>query len=236
MTFSNFKKAYVWQYPVRIFHWLNAICIVVLCITGFIIADPPAIMSNKGAYEQFWFGWIRMIHFIAAYLFILAMILRVYWALSKSVNQFASWRAFIPFLSRKGWIKIWYTVKREMLLQTPKKTDVDTEVVGHNPIAIMSYVLMFFLALVMIATGFALYEPNASWFLPKMFKWVVPLLGNDYNVRLIHHLTMWVFILFSIVHIYLVFFTDWQEGRGEASAMLSGFKFVPEDRIKENNA
>ena len=233
MKFHDFKKVYVWQYPVRIFHWVNALCIVVLCVTGFIIADPPAIMSGKAAAEQFWFGWVRMIHFIAAYLFIIVMILRVYWAFSSTTNKYASWRAFIPFFSRKGWAGIWHTVKYEVLLQRPKKSEANSEIVGHNAIAVTSYVVMFFVALVMIITGFALYTPNASWFLPKMFSWVPTWVGGDYNVRLIHHLCMWAFILFSIVHIYLVFFTDWVGGFGEASAMLSGFKFVPKEQISE---
>ena len=58
-------------------------------------------------------------------------------------------------------------------------------------------------------------------------------LGGDINIRVIHHLTMWAFILFSIIHIYLVFFHDWLEGRGETSAMVSGYKFVRTERTKK---
>lgn len=236
MEFHNFKKIYVWQYPVRIFHWLNAACIVVLCVTGFIIADPPAIMSGKGAYEQFWFGWVRMIHFIAAYLFIIAMLVRVYWAFSKSTNKYSSWRAFIPFFSRKGWRNIWKTIKGEILLQSHKKGEKEIKNIGHNAVAVISYVVMLVVAVIMIITGFALYAPNASWFLPKLFRWVPQLVGSDYNVRLIHHLCMWAFILFAVIHIYLVFFVDWLDGVGEASAMLSGFKFVSEEQLKTEEA
>ena len=40
------REVYVWQLPVRIFHWVNAFVITVLCITGYIIGDPPAIMHG----------------------------------------------------------------------------------------------------------------------------------------------------------------------------------------------
>jgi Ni/Fe-hydrogenase 1 B-type cytochrome subunit len=105
--------------------------------------------------------------------------------------------------------------------------------VGHNDIAGISYLVMFIMALVMIFTGFGLYADNATWFLPKMFAWVPEFLGGDTNTRVLHHLTMWVFILFSLVHVYLVFFHDWLEGRGESSAMISGYKFVRAERAKD---
>ena len=53
-----------------------------------------------------------------------------------------------------------------------------------------------------------------------------PLFGGDFIVRTIHHIAMWVFIFFSLVHVYLVFYHDWLEGRGEVSSMFGGYKFV----------
>ena len=44
---KRLREVYVWELPVRIYHWVNALCIVILCVTGFIIADPPAIMSVR---------------------------------------------------------------------------------------------------------------------------------------------------------------------------------------------
>ena len=67
--------------------------------------------------------------------------------------------------------------------------------------------------------------------------WVVALLGwpstwfgNEMFVRFLHHVLMWVIILFSMIHIYLVFFHDYVEGRGETSSIISGWKFI-EERI-----
>ncbi|NDK18681.1 MAG: Ni/Fe-hydrogenase, b-type cytochrome subunit, partial [Zetaproteobacteria bacterium] len=85
-----------------------------------------------------------------------------------------------------------------------------------------------------IATGFGLYADSSSFWLPKLFNWVVPLLGGDFMTRTVHHITTWVFIFFALVHIYLVFYHDWLEGRGEVSSMFGGYKFVNNKRIKNN--
>ena len=66
---KRLREVYVWELPVRIYHWLNALCIVILCITGFIIADPPAIMTETEANFSYWFGMVRFIHFVAAFVF-----------------------------------------------------------------------------------------------------------------------------------------------------------------------
>ena len=49
---KRLREVYVWELPVRIYHWVNALCIVILCITGFIIADPPAMPLEISATED----------------------------------------------------------------------------------------------------------------------------------------------------------------------------------------
>jgi Ni/Fe-hydrogenase 1 B-type cytochrome subunit len=45
---------------------------------------------------------------------------------------------------------------------------------------------------------------------------------------------MWFFILFAVVHVYLVFYHDYVEGRGEISSMGGGWKFIEEDVFEKN--
>ena len=45
------REVYVWQLPVRIFHWVNATCIFFLIVTGLLIAFPPAIAQADGAQQ-----------------------------------------------------------------------------------------------------------------------------------------------------------------------------------------
>jgi Ni/Fe-hydrogenase 1 B-type cytochrome subunit len=53
--------------------------------------------------------------------------------------------------------------------------------------------------------------------------------GGDFYLREVHHVTMWFFILFTVIHVYLVFYHDYVEGRGEISSMGGGWKFVEEE-------
>ncbi|WP_188653171.1 Ni/Fe-hydrogenase, b-type cytochrome subunit [Yeosuana aromativorans] len=225
----NFKRVYVWEIPVRIFHWINVLALIILVLSGFLIANPPAILSSSEATNLHSFGIVRFLHFTAAYIFFFIMILRVYWAFVG--NRFASWRAFWPF-TKKNWNNFWHVMKIDIMLMNDKEEDVTKISIGHNSVATLSYIVMFVLALVQVCTGFALYADMSSWWLPKLFSWVTPLLGGDFMVRNIHHTAMWLFIFFAMVHIYLVFYHDWLEGRGEVSSMFGGYKFVSEERIK----
>jgi len=224
-----YRRVYVWEVPVRVFHWLNALAITVLIVTGFIIADPPALMSKREAYETFMMGTVRFIHFAAAYVFVTVMALRIYWAFVG--NRYAHWRAFVPF-SKKALHNIKHVVKHDILLLNEKEEDLSNVSIGHNYMATTIYAVLFVMALVMVFTGFGLLSDNASWWLPKMFGWVPEFLGGDFITRQIHHLTMWVFILFIFVHIYLAVYHDVVEARGEISSMISGFKFVRTERFK----
>lgn len=228
MPSINYKRVYVWELPVRIFHWINVLCITVLAITGFIIADPPALLSNREASETYLFGTVRFIHFAAAYIFFFNMILRVYWAFVG--NRFSSWKAYLPF-SKKMRKNIFHVLKVDIMLRNEKIHDVRNISVGHNAVAALSYMALFLVALVQVFTGFGLYSGTSEWWLPQLFAWVVPLFGGDFMVRTIHHIATWVFIFFTLVHVYLVFYHDWLEGRGEVSSMFGGYKFVREERI-----
>ncbi len=70
-----------------------------------------------------------------------------------------------------------------------------------------------------------------DWWLPDLFAWVPGWLGGDFAVRNIHNAAMWFFIVFTIVHIYLVLFHDYVEGRGEVSSMTGGWKFIEEEEF-----
>lgn len=233
METRNFKRVLVWELPVRIFHWLNALSLVVLIVTGFMIANPPALLSSSEATHLHTLGIVRAIHFIAAYVFFFVMILRLYWAFVG--NRFASWKAFWPF-SKKNWMNFMHVMKVDVVLLNEKKEDVKNISIGHNYVAAFSYIVMFVLAIIMVFTGFGLYADMSSWWLPKLFSWVPAFFGGDILTRQIHHVTMWFFILFMIIHVYLVFYHDWLEGRGEVSSMFGGYKFVCEERIKKAEA
>jgi len=64
-----------------------------------------------------------------------------------------------------------------MLLMNDKKPELKNISIGHNSVAAFSYLILFIIALISVFTGFALYADTSTWFLPKMFSWVTPMLG-----------------------------------------------------------
>ena len=40
---ARFERVYVWEFPVRLYHWVNAVCVFALIVTGFIIGQPTTI-------------------------------------------------------------------------------------------------------------------------------------------------------------------------------------------------
>ncbi len=226
----NYKRVYVWSLVVRFFHWTTAFSTIILIITGFIIADPPAITQNLEATNSYWFGYIRAIHLITAFILVAVVIFRIYWAFVG--NRFASWRIFIPF-TKKGMANIWHVMKVDILLMPDKEHDLSNISIGHNYLAAFSYFLMTLLFILQFSTGFALMSPTSDFWFTNMFAWIIPFFGGDILVRYIHHLSTWFFMTFVVIHVYLVLYHDYVEGRGEASSMISGYKFVRSERFRK---
>ncbi|HVW22125.1 MAG TPA: Ni/Fe-hydrogenase, b-type cytochrome subunit [Opitutaceae bacterium] len=214
----TYVRVYVWELPVRIFHWLNALCIAVLCVTGYLIAHPPALVTSREAGDLYTFGVIRFIHFAAAYVFVGVLLLRLYWAFAG--NRFARWNNFLP-LTRRQLQETLDVAKIEVL----QVSDRPLEPLGHNAVAYFSYTAMFLLALFQIVSGFALYAgASGSWF-PRLFAWVTPLFGSEYRLRTFHSAAMWLFVAFILMHVYLSCYEDYVDGRGAISSMIGGWKF-----------
>jgi Ni/Fe-hydrogenase 1 B-type cytochrome subunit len=232
-TTFNYKRVYVWEKPVRFFHWLTAFSTTILIITGFIIANPPAINTNVEATNSFWFGYVRAIHFITAYILIANVMFRIYWSFVG--NQFANWRNFIPY-TKKGIKNILHVLKVDIFLMRDKEHKLYNISIGHNYLAAFSYFIMTLFFVLQIMTGLSLIADTSSWWLPHMFKWVSTMFGGDITTRYIHHILTWLFMAFIVIHVYLVLFHDYVEARGEASAMISGFKFIRAERLNEDEA
>jgi Ni/Fe-hydrogenase 1 B-type cytochrome subunit len=219
MKQSEVRRVYVWEWPVRLYHWVNALCVVVLCATGYLIGAPLAIHSYQEASFGYWFGTVRFIHFVAAFVFFFNFVVRIYWGFVG--NTWARWQEFLPF--RKDQRKEAVEVLKVDIFQA-KASDLLS--IGHNPIAGFTYFLTFLAFLFQCVTGFGLYAAMSHARLPRLFVWIVPLMGGDFAVRQWHHIAMWFFIVFAMIHVYLVFYHDYVEGRGVISSMAGGWKFV----------
>jgi Ni/Fe-hydrogenase 1 B-type cytochrome subunit len=205
---------------------VNATCILVLVVTGYIIGNPPAIQHGTEAYANYWFGINRFIHFVFSYLFFFNFVLRLYWAFVG--NKYSKWWNFVPYTKRQ-WKEIGEVLKVDILQL--KTWSFESE--GHNALASFTYFIMFLAFLLQCLTGFGMYAAmSTSWF-PQLFAWFIPMVGGDMAARHIHHILMWIFVVFAMIHIYLVFYHDYVERTGVASSMISGWKFVTGEKHED---
>ncbi len=221
----TFHRVYVWEFPVRLYHWVNAICVLVLIVTGYIIGNPTRIAYADEAYQQYWFGTVRFAHFVTGFVFFFNFLARIYWGFVG--NRYSRWTNFIPH--RASQFREVFETLRIDIFQTK---GVGELAVGHNALAGFVYFLSFLVFLFQAFTGFALYSSMSSSRIAHLFNWVIPLMGGDFAVRQWHHAMMWFFIIFTLIHVYLVFYHDYVEGRGTTSSMVGGWKFEREDWLR----
>ena len=219
-------SVYVYETPVRIWHWVNAACIMVLCVTGWFIGRPPPSMQIAEAYDQFVFGYIRFAHFAAAMILTVGFFGRIYWAFMG--NHHARQLFYVPVFSRRFWSELLFELRWYFFLEKePKKY------VGHNPLAQLAMFLFMTVGLsFMIVTGFALYAEGAgrdSVFY-MLFGWAQDLVQNTQRLHTLHRIGMWWIVIFVIVHIYVAVREDIMSRQSMVSTMISGHRTFKDDR------
>jgi Ni/Fe-hydrogenase 1 B-type cytochrome subunit len=216
---AEYYQVYVWELPLRFFHWINALSIFVLGVTGLLIAHPIGLSRSAEAYSQYYFGWIQFVHFLFAFIFLINFLGRLYWGFVG--NHFASWSNYFP-TSRKKWKEVFQVICLDILMicKLPIRS------IGINALAGIIYLFMYLAIVFQIFTGFALYSVLCDDWFPQLFRWVIPLMGGIQIVRQWHHVFTWVFVAFTMAHIYLSWYHDYMEGRGTISSMIGGWKFI----------
>jgi Ni/Fe-hydrogenase 1 B-type cytochrome subunit len=221
---AEIVRVYVWEVPVRVTHWLIATSIVVLSATGLYIGHPFIIVSGP-ANQHFLMGWMRTIHGYTGYVFIAAVVARLIWMFTG--NRYSHWDKFIPIRQprRRG---LWPTLKFYMFAQRKPPGFV-----GHNPLAGLTYTLVFALYFVAIATGLALRTANADvGSAVRGFAFLVPLLGGLQTARYTHHIVMWLLLGFAVHHVYSSVLMSTIEANATVESIFSGFKFVPREDLE----
>ena len=217
---------YVYEAPMRIWHWTNALSIVVLCITGWFIASPPPTMPGEAS-DNFLMGYIRFAHFAAAYIFLVGFIFRVYWAF---IGNKHSRQIFLPpFNSKAWWSGVWHETKwYSFLVREPRKYT------GHNPLATLTmHIMLLWGSIFMMMTGLALYGEGTgagTWPHTLFTSWVIPLFGQSQNVHSWHHLGMWYIVCFIIIHVYVAIREDIMSRQSLISTMVSGWRMFKDNR------
>ena len=216
---QSIRSVYVYELPVRLWHLVNALAIVVLAGTGWLIASPLHSPGGEAS-DHYLMGYLRFTHFAAGYVLAVGLLGRVYWAFVG--NWYARELFWVPLFQWAYWQDVWAMLKWYGFASARPG-----QYIGHNPLARMAMFFLFLLPLVfMLLTGFALYAEGqqvGSWF-EGIFGWVIPLFGSSQDVHTAHHLGMWMVFCFVIVHVYAAVREEILGRSSMVSTMVSGHR------------
>jgi len=222
---TELVRAYVWELPVRIAHWLIFFAFVSLASTGLFIHRPFLLPSGQA---PFLMATVRFTHVVSGFVLIGAFAFRVYWFFKG--NFWARWSAYIP-IHREQWRGMGSMIEFYSFLRFEPGHRV-----GHNPLAALTYFIIYLLFLVEILTGLALYSRVVgNPVLTQFIGWLPQLIDPQY-LREIHYFLMFVFFSFVIFHVYLSVLVSIEEENGLLDSIFSGWKFVPAGELRHEVA
>lgn len=224
---GEYEWVYLWERPIRFMHWVSALCIVGLALTGLYIGRP-IFMTSGEASSHFLMGWVRFTHFTLAAVLVMTAIVRFYWLFMG--NRFERWSALFPVRSR-DWRNMWRMIRFYLLIDVKR----GPKYLGHNPLQQTFYTITYGFAFLLAVTGFAMYgQSNPGGLIYTLFNWVHALTGGSQVTRFIHHASTWYFGIFVPIHVYLAIRSDHWERTGTVSSIISGGRFVPVEEVFED--
>lgn len=211
----------VWDRPVRVIHWVLFAAVIVLSVTGFYIGSPY--IKQGGSSTGYLMGYMRYVHAVAAWVFTLCVVSRIAWAFLG--NRWARWDQFIPVnRNRRHWGR--ETFKYYIFMR-----DEPPPAVGHNPLAGLTYVVVYLMFLFQIVSGLALQSlADPGGWKAVLGGWLFDVMSLQ-QVRLLHHLVMWTTMGFVIHHVFSAILVDMEERSGLVSSIITGYKRLPRERL-----
>lgn len=186
---------------IRRFHWINMVSITLLILTGYYIHAPLSLRLFDSM------DTARMIHFTMAYVLCFGLLGRIYYAIVAKDTKNILFNGIPDIKNLPSMMKYYLFM-----------TDSHPDYGKYNPGQKMMYTGWFFMALVMIVTGFILYNPD-------LFASAGGALGGLLTVRLIHYIFTWLWVLTILLHVYL----DLSEGVPVLMSMITGK--IPEEPL-----
>lgn len=214
-------RIYAWEFPVRLTHWINFLAILTLSFTGYYIGDPFILAVSS---KQYIMGWIRFIHFVAAYAFLMSFILRLYWSFVG--NRYANFLQWLPYTPERMKDLI-HDIKCYLFLDTKSTCNV-----GHTSLGAFTYLILHIIFLFQIFSGFAMYSVNHTGTLWMVLGgWLLNSMELQ-TVRLYHHVFMYIILAFAMIHVYISWISDLKDKNGLISSIFTGFKYMTEKDLK----
>ena len=230
----------------RIIHWVNVLGMIAAIITGLYIADPYyQTFIAETAVDKYVMAWNRWVHFMFAIVFDVTSIIIVYLTFFSRVDK--AYKKIIP--NKANLVEFGEVVLNLITLNRRKEFSSE-----HNDSFNVTYFFIFhFLMIWMLLTGLQMYVHGLGsgessigawwpWMLHIVTDWTVIAAGwmvgggpttSIMDVRISHHITMWLLITWVVFHIYYQFWRTifWKEG--DISIIVGGSKYVKIEDTKE---
>lgn len=232
MAYNKIKRMTAFM---RLNHWVVAICMVAAVITGLYIAHPyyQSMISQDSAHT-FVMAWNRWIHFMAAIIFDVSSIVIAYLYFFSRFEK--PYKKLIP--NGKNIKEFTEVVVNLVTLNRVKRFDSS----HSDSFNVVFFTIFHLLLLWMLLTGLQLYVHGLAsgqssigawwpWMLHLATDWTVWATGGTYmDVRIAHHMSMYVIIVWVMFHIYYQVWRSifWQEG--DINIAFGGTKFVKEEK------
>jgi len=208
----TYEKQKCWSILLRLYHWAFALSIIFLVVTGFYINSPWTNTMIEGS-ASFPMAWMRYIHFVAGYVFTAAVLARIFLYIFGNAQERITDALPVTGRNIRNMIKT--------LLLYSYVSDEHDERLGHNVLAGTTYLITIIVAIFQLISGFYMLFPEAAFWQG----WGVSIFGSQQEARFIHHMLMWWFILFVVVHLYFAVWNDIKGPEGLISSIFTGVKF-----------
>jgi len=242
MSKAEYKQVKRMTGAMRIIHWVNVLSMIVAIATGLYIAAPYyQTLIAEGAVDKYVMAWNRWGHFMVAIIFDVTSIVIAYLFFFSRFEK--PYKKILPTWTN---IKEFFEVLLNLITLNRRKKFDSTHSDSFNTV----YFTIFHLLLAwMLLTGLQMYVqifPHGHssigdwwpWMLHFATDWTLPVSSwmvgstatgiNVMDVRVVHHMTMWLVIVWVVFHIYYQVWRTifWKEG--DIAIVIGGSKFVKE--------
>lgn len=216
------KPTYVYQLPVRLWHWSMVFAIAVLIPTGYIIGKPWHSLDGDPTF-LFYMGYTRLVHFSAGFVLLIGFLWRVVHAFIG--NRFARQIFVIPVWRGAWWRDLLEDIRWYLFLSRSPRVHL-----GHNPLAQLGMFYSLNLIIILLLTGFGMFAQSSDTVILRPFLAVLDFAywtgGSGQDLHSWHRLSMLLLMGFVIIHLYMVIREEIMGLTTLVSTIFSGFRFI----------
>jgi Ni/Fe-hydrogenase 1 B-type cytochrome subunit len=215
---------YVFGRFVRIAHWLRNALLIWLVGSGIYLGNP-FLARNLGAAEGFIMAQIRGIHVAAGWLLLAFTLVRIYQFLFVRADGRLGLGAELRMAPVLFDVRAW---REQLAFYFLLRRDHPQLAYGnYGPLQYLVYTALYASLLVISVTGILIAAPYLSGglasFGAELLRPIEVALGGLAAVRSLHRIVMWLFILFTVLHVYMVVWNSQRSGNLLVEGMISGF-------------